>query len=461
MNVMLRKHKFDFDLIVIGSGAGGSVGAHFAHSLGKKVAIFEKGKVGGECPNFACVPTKALLHAAKVYLAVQNSQNFGVEVGSVKLNLEKIKSWRDLVVSRTGATHGEEVFKKEGLHLIKEAAELVSKHEVKAKDKIYTTSKILIASGTTVAVPPVPGLEKSGYITFKEAGSVKKLPASIFILGGGPVGCEFAQIFASLGSKVIIADIVDRLLIRDETETSELIKAIFENQGIEVLTGIKVNKIEKKAGKKIIHYQSGGHHHREEVEEILVATGKKPVLDFGLKKAGIKVENGHLKVNKYLQTNVPNIYAAGDVIGPYQFTHTGEYQSYIAARNAFSLKKIKADYNVVPKCVFTFPEVASVGILENQAKEMGIKIKVGIVSTAQFGRANTSNEFDGFVKVITDKKGTIIGASIVAPSAGEIIHELALAIRLKAKAKILAEMIHAYPTFSEAVKVACSSLENR
>lgn len=459
---MLRRHKYDFDFIVIGSGAGGSVGAHFAHSLGKKVAIFEKGDVGGECPNWACVPTKALLHAAKVYQSAQSSEQYGVDLKNISVNFHQVNRWRNLVVSRTGVTHGEEIFKKEGLHLIKERAEFVSKNEVEAGGKVYSSDKILIASGSNVAIPPILGLEKTGYFTFKKAGDLEQLPSSIFILGGGPVGCEFAQIFASFGSKVILADSVDRLLFRDEPEVSSLIEALFENQGIEVLTGIKVTKAEKKGQMKIVNYQKNGHQHKAEVEQILVATGKRPVLDFGLEKVGVKVENGWIKTNKYLQTTVSNIYAAGDVVGPYLFTHTGEYQSYIAATNAFlTYRKIKADYSVVPRCVFTFPEIASVGISEKEANDKHIKIKVGIAPTAQVGRANTSNEFDGFVKVITDNKEAIIGASIVAPTAGEMIHELSLAVKLSVKAKVLASMIHAYPTFSESIKFACSTLESR
>ena len=462
MNVMLRRHKFDFDLIVIGSGAGGSVGAHFAHSMGKKVAVFEKAEVGGECPNWACVPTKALLHAARVYQSAQNAQAFGVDLKAISVNFHQVNRWRNLVVSRTGATHGEEIFQKEGLHLIKGQAQFVSRNEVSVDDKVYSADKILIASGSEVFIPPILGLKKTGYLTFKKAGDLEKLPSSIFILGGGPVGCEFAQIFSSFGAKVMLADVVNKLLLHEDTEVSNLIQALFENQGIEILTGVNVTKVEKKNRMKVVHYKKGDTNHQVEVEEILIASGKRPVLDFGVDKVGIAIEHGRIKTNKYLQTTAPNIYAAGDVVGPYQFTHTGEYQSYIAVANAFSkYKKIKCDYSAIPKCVFTFPEVASVGFTEKEAGDMHIKIKVGIAPTAQVGRANTSNEFDGFVKVITDSKERIIGASIVAPTAGEMIHELMLAVKLKVTAKTIAELPHAYPTFSETIKFACSSLESR
>jgi len=455
---MIRKHKYDYDLIVIGSGAGGSVGAHYAQSLGKKVAVVESGEVGGECPNYACVPTKALLHSAHLYESTKNAELFGVNISKVKIDSEQVNKWRNLVVSRTGASHGEELFKQEGLHLIKARAKFVSRNEIEAGGKIYSAQNFLIATGSEVFIPPIQGLEKGGYITFREAGNLKKLPSSIFILGGGPVGCEFAQIFASFGVKVTIADLVDKLLFKEDVEVKELMQALFDNQGINILCGINVEKVEKKGKKKIIHYKKDGENHSLEADEILIATGKKPVLDIDPDKIGVKVEKGKIVTNKYLQTSVANIYAAGDVVGPYLFTHTGENQSYLAAHNAFSRRKVKADMRVVPRCVFTSPEVASVGLTEAEARENGM-IKVGITPIAQVGRANTSNEFDGFVKVVCDSQDTIIGASIVAPTAGEMIHELALAVKLRAKAGDIANMMHAYPTFSEAIKFACSSLE--
>jgi len=458
---MIRKHKYDYDLIVLGSGAGGSVGANYAHSLGKKVAVFEKAEIGGECPNWACVPTKALLRTARIYQLINNSSNFGIEVKNAELNITKIKKWRELVVSRTGSSHGEEIFKKEGLHLIKAKADFVSNHEVEADGKVYSADKFILATGTKVAIPPIPGLEKTGYITFKEAGNPDKIHDSLFILGAGAVGCEFAQIYSTFGSKVTIADSLKNILFREDEEVSELIQALFENQGVEVLTDVLVTKVEKKGNSKIIHYSKGDHNHKVSVEEILIATGKKPLLDFAPEKAGIKVENNKLVVNKFLQTSSSHIYAAGDIIGPFQFTHTGEYQSYIAASNAFSYRKKKVDYSAVTRCVFTDPEVASVGVGEKQLKDQKISYKVGITPIAQLGRANTSNEFDGFVKVITNKNENIVGASIVSPRAGEVIHELALAIKLNVKAKVLAELIHAYPTFSEAIKFACSSLVSK
>lgn len=461
-----KNNKYDYDLIIIGSGAGGSVGAHYARALGKRVAIFEKGAIGGECPNYACVPTKALLHAAQLKNMTADSKLFGLEISNAKVNYSAVRKWKDLVVSRTGAGHGAESFKKDGIDVIREKAYFISPHEVKAAGKTYSAAKFIIATGSNVFIPPIPGLEKGTYITFKEAVDLPKVPSSMLIFGGGPVGCEFAQIFASFGTKVTLVNRSEKLLGKEDTEAADLIQALFENQGIRVLTNTTITQVEKKGtsassaqGKKIVRLKTGEKVSFEEFETVLIATGKTSVLDFDPEKAGIKIEKGKIIVNSTLQTSVPHIYAAGDIVGPYLFTHTGYYQSYMAAHNAFSNKKMKPNYSIVPRCVFTTPEVASVGIGENEAIEKGIKYKKGIMAMSILGRSNTSNEFDGFVKVITDQKGVLIGGSIVAARAGEMIHEIALAIKCKVTATELSDMIHAYPTYSEGVKIACSLVE--
>ncbi|HVF68962.1 MAG TPA: NAD(P)/FAD-dependent oxidoreductase [Xanthomonadales bacterium] len=454
-----KRKKYDYDLIVIGSGAGGGVAAHHARSLGKKVVIFEKGAIGGECPNFACVPTKALLHAAHVYQTAKNAKQYGIEVSHAGVDYHVVKRWKDLVVSRTGAHEGHESFAKDGIEVIQHKAVFVSSHEVEAGGKIYSAAKFVVGSGSDVFIPPITGLQDVGYITYKEAVDLSEPPKSLLIFGGGAVGCEFAQIFSTFGTKVTIVNRSESLLGKEDKEVRELVKALFENRGITVLTETGVVKVEKRDGKKVVYFKTGDKEFSEEFEEILIATGKIPLVDFAPEKAGIKTDKGRIKVNKYLQTSNPHIFAAGDVVGPYLFTHTGNYQSYIAAHNAFSNKKIKPKYSVVPRCVFVSPEVASVGISEEEAIEKGIKIKKGIMAMGILGRSNTSNDFDGFVKIITDKNGVIIGGSIVAPRAGEMIHEVALAIQCEVEAKELAEMIHAYPTYSEGIKVACSVVE--
>jgi len=456
---MFTQKKYDYDLIVLGSGSGGSVGAHYAHSLGKKVAIFEGADIGGECPNWACIPTKALLRAAEVKTLISEAYNFGVKVKDPTIDFDLVQDWRKLVVGRTGTDHGEEAFKKDGLHLIKEKAVFTSPHTVEAGGKEYSAAKFLIATGSKVFIPDIEGLKESGYITFKQAVALKEVPESMLIFGAGAVGCEFAQIYARFGCKVTLVNRSSQLLNKEDTEVSDLIKALFDNEGITVLTDTTMTKVEKHGKKKVVHLKTGTKEFFTEVEQLLIATGKIPELNFAPEAAGIELSQGRLKMNKYLQTSVSHIYAAGDIVGPYLFTHTGYYQSNIAAHNAFSSKKVTPDYRVVPRAVFVSPEVASVGMSEKDALERGIRIKKGIAAIAILGRANTSNNFDGFVKVITDKNYTILGASIVASRAGEMIHELALAMQLRAKSTDVAKMIHAYPTYSEAIKIACSLVE--
>ncbi len=455
---MFRRKKYDYDLIVIGSGAGGSVGARYAASLGKKVAIFETADIGGECPNWACIPTKALLKSASVYETIQTAHIFGMNVPDLKVDFAHIHRRKNLVVSRTGASHGEQSFENTGIHVIKHKAMFVSPHEVEAHGKIYSAHTFLLASGTDVLIPPVPGLQEAGYITFKQAVNLTEPPRSLFILGAGAVGCEFAQIFSIFGTQVTIAA-RSKLLSNEDVEVQELVQALFENDGITVLTNTSVTKVEIKGKHKVVFYKHGEHEKSIEVEEILVATGKVPSLSFGPEKAGIRTNQSGIIVNKYLQTSASHIYAAGDLVGPYQFTHTADYQSGVAAKNAFSRKKTPVDYRAVTRCVFVMPEVASVGINEEQAQQKGIRYKKGLAPIAILGRANTSEAFDGFVKVLVDSNGTLIGGSIVAPRAGEMIHEIALAIQARIKAQVLAEMIHAFPTYSEAVKFACSNIE--
>ncbi len=457
--MLFRKKHYDYDLLILGSGSGGSVAAHYADSIGKKVAIFEGSAVGGECPNFACVPTKALLHAGQVYQTTKNAKLFGTEIENASINYPAVKRWKDLVVSRTGASHGAASFNKEGIDLIHHKAHFVSPHEVEAGGKIYSGAKVLLATGSKTFIPPTTGLEETGYITFREAIDLHHPPKSLLIYGGGAIGCEFAQVFSSFGTKVTLVNRSDRILSKEDPEVSDLIKALFENQGITVLTNTSVVKVEKKDDHKIVHFHKGDKEYFEGFEEILVAIGKVPALDFAPEKAGLKIVDHKLQVNRALQTNVSHIYAAGDLVGPFLFTHTSSYQSYIAAQNLFSRDQIKPDYSVVPRCVFVTPEVASVGISEEDAKTKGIKIKKGIMPIGMLGRANTTNEFDGFVKIITDKKGVIIGGTIVAPRAGEMIHEIALAMHCSVTAEELADMIHAYPTYSEGIKIACSMVQ--
>lgn len=454
-----KLRKFDYDLMVIGSGAGGSVAAHIAARERKHVAIVEADKVGGECPNFGCVPTKALLKAAEVYRTAKEGEQFGLVTDKVSFDYRKIKSWKDTAVERTGTTKGANALAAEGIAVIKGYGRFISPHEITVSGKRFTARNFLISSGTKDFVPPIEGLAKHGFITYKQAIDLTELPKSMFVIGGGAIGCEFSYLFNAFDVKVTQAEFGPHLIGREDREASELLEAIFERDGIRVLTGTEVVKVTKRGTKKVVHYKKDGAIQTASVDEIMLAAGKIPNIDLGLPNAGVEYSRRGITVNDMMQTSTKHIYATGDVVGPYAFTHMASYQSRIAAHNMFKREKIAARYHAVPRCVYTSPEVAAVGMTEHEARTKKLSIKVNAVPTSIIGRANTSNERTGFVKIITTKRGVLLGATIVAPRAGEMMQELALAIQNGLKAEDVAATIHAFPTWSEAVRIACAGIK--
>ncbi|MEK7472270.1 MAG: NAD(P)/FAD-dependent oxidoreductase [Patescibacteria group bacterium] len=455
-----RPTHFDFDLIIIGSGAGGGVAAHIAAGRGKKVAIIEADTIGGECPNYGCVPTKALLQAAEAYQSAKNAGRFGIKATSVTFNYSAVNAWRQTAVFNTGVEDGREAYKSDGITVLHGHSHFLSAWQISLSDKRYTARNFLIATGTRNVVPPIEGLKETGFITYREAITLKSPPESIFIIGGGAIGCEFAQLFWSFDSKVHIADFDKRLLAREDAEVGDLVGALFEERGIGVHVNSKIISVSGGKGSKTVTMETDGRRHSVVVEEILLAAGKAPNLDLGLDNAGVKYDRRGLKVDLHMRTSVKHIYAAGDVVGPFMFTHMAAYQSRIAAHNMYQNKKVSANYHAVPRCTFINPEVASVGPSEQELRDRGVKLQVGTAEISIIGRSNTSNESTGFVKVITSHTGVLLGASIVSPRAGEMIHELTLAIHKGLKARDIVETIHAFPTWSEAVRVACTRIRN-
>lgn len=451
----------DYDVIIIGTGSGGGVASHMIKKSGKKVAVIEQEKIGGECPNYGCVPTKALLQAAETYNTVKKAGNFGINVGSVSLDYPAIKAWKDTAVRRTGTEEGAKSYQDDGITVIKGHAHFIDEWTLSVHGKRYSAHQFLIATGTHDIVPPIAGLKESGYIGYREALDLEKPPKKLFIIGGGAIGCEFAHIFSSFGSEVYIGEFAERLLFKEDSEIGELTQAIFEAQGVLVHTDSKVVKVEKKGAQKIVTIEKYGKHHKITVDEILLAAGKAPNTDLGLENAGVKYDRSGIIVNREMKTSAPHIYAAGDVTGGYMFTHVASYESRIAAQNMTSNLKHLAHYNAVPRCVFISPEVASVGATEAELKAKKIHYQVGVMPLSNASRANTSQEDTGFVKILANRKGVVLGASIVAPRAGEMIHELALAVQWKMKASKIQYTIHAFPTWSQAVRMAASKITCR
>jgi len=459
MRLRSKKHHYDYDLIVIGSGGGGSVAAHISNNLGKRVAVVERAEMGGECPNSGCVPTKALLQAAEIYDAARHGQQFGIRGTTLGYNYPSIKAWKDLAVHRTGTWEGDKVYESEGIHVVKGDAHFVSPHEITVSRRHYSAENFLIATGTRSFIPPIEGLDQAGYLTFKEAINLTRPPKSLFIIGAGAIGCEFSELFSIFGTKIYLSDITPRILMKEDQEVGELTQKTFEEKrGMTILLNTKVMRVVKEGLAKRVYYQQGRQTDSVKVDDILLASGKLANVDIGLENAGVEYTPKGIVVNEFMQTTAKHIYAAGDVAGPYMFTHMAIYQSRLAANNMWHRNKVATDYRAVPRCIFTTPEIASVGLSEDECIKRDLKYKKAMAPISIIGRANTSNVDEGFVKVITTNDGTLIGASIVSPRAGEMLHELALAIQMELTAEEVASTIHAFPTWSEAVRVACNKI---
>lgn len=454
----MLKH-YDYDLIVIGTGSGGATAASEAARMGKRVAVVEKGKIGGDCPNYACVPTKSLLHVAETFDMVKSANAYGISMAWPKVDLKKVHTWVNRVRSHTAAAKTAELFDDEGIDVIDGEARFVSSHEIRVGKRHYSASNFLIATGASISIPPIYGLERTGFITYLEAGDMDKAPKSVAIIGGGLVGVEYAFIYSSLGIKVDLIEGCDRIIMAEDAEATELIQEIMEARGIKLHLSVTVHDVLKRDGKKVVTLKKGEKSFTISAHEVLVATGMAPNTDLDLEKAGVGYDKKGIIVNDYLQTSQPHIFGAGDVVGPFKLSATGMLQSLMAVRNMFAGKKTKVDYDIVPRCLFVDPEFSAVGVTEEKLKEHKVKYKKGVTSLTKVARANSDNVQQGFVKVLTMSDGTIVGASIVSPRAGEMIHELALAMKLGAKASDIAQMIHVYPSYSEAVKIACSEIK--
>jgi len=445
-----------FDLIVIGSGAGAASCWTTAARLGKRVAVFESDRLGGECPTVACMPTKALLHCAEVYETVVGGDRFGVHAGAVSVDYARARTWKDQVVSRTEAARGEEPYRELGVAVVRGRARFISPSRAEANGRVYSAEHFLVATGAVQVRPDIPGLDEVGYITSREAIDLTALPGSALVLGGGPVGCEFAHLWSAFGTRLVMADRNARLVHREDPEVGEFLAGHFRRRGVDVRLETSVVRIERTShGKRVVLY--GGE--PVVVDEVLVATGKAPSTDLGLDAAGVRFDRRGIAVDETLRTTNPRIYAAGDVVGPYRFTHAAAYQGRVACDNMFGAPR-RVDYRAMPRCVFTSPEVGTIGLTEAEARAQGADVRVGRAGIASADRAITTGRTDGFVKVIADGRGRLLGGAVIADRAGEVAQELGLAVSLGATASQVAAAIHAFPTYADALVSACHALDN-
>ena len=452
-----RPAEFDANLVVIGAGSGGLVSAYIAAAVKAKVILIEKHKMGGDCLNTGCVPSKALIKSASVAQTVRQSGQFGVGATLEQIDFAAAMARVHRVIEKIEPHDSVERYRSLGVDCIQGEAFIRSPWAVEVNGRTIHTRNIIVASGARPFVPPIDGLQDGDYLTSDTLWQLTEKPAALVVLGGGPIGCELSQAFARLGVKVTQVEMMDRLLVREDTEVSAAVLGQFNKDGIDVRLNSKAIRVEKSTAGKSLICESDGGEFSVGFDQLLIAIGRRPNIEgFGLQELGVRLnKNETIETNPFLETNFPNILAVGDVAGPYQFTHTASHQAWYAAVNALfgTFKKFRADYRVIPFATFTSPEVARVGLNENEAKQKNIAYDVTLYGIDDLDRAIADGSDEGFVKVLTvPGKDKILGVTIVGAHSGDLIAEFVLAMKHKLGLNKILSTIHIYPTMAEANK---------
>lgn len=456
-----------FDLIIVGSGSAGISAAETARERGtRSVAIVDSAKrLGGECPNRGCVPTKALLRSTEILSLARRAGEFGLRIPRADFQLRNIMKRKVRITDAlTGGGRIEGVLKRLGVEVIRGTASFVSPGSIAVGNKRYGAKRFIVATGSEAVIPPIPGLQESGYLTSEGIVTLKRLPKSIIIIGGGPIGVESAQILSELGVRVTIVEFAAHLLPREDDDIADIVSSAFQKRGMIVFTATQAVRVEKKNGGRRVVVEIGIEKKRKTLaaEAVLVAIGKRPVITpLKPEKAGIEVDKrGRPKLNEFLQTSNPAVYVAGDAAGQMLFTHVAHEQGILAATNAVGGDTVTSDLRIVPRGTFISPEVGSVGMTETEARAAGVRVGVGSAAYATLGKALVSGETDGLVKIIADMdSGLILGGHVVGAAAAEIVHEIALAMFADVPYATVAKMIHAYPTYAEGIGAAAYNVQ--
>ena len=460
-----KPKRFDTNAVVIGGGSAGLVTALIIAGAKAKVTLIEKHKMGGDCLNTGCVPSKSLIRSGRIMSYLRRAEEYGLQNVQGEVNFKAVMERVRGVIKTIEPHDSVERFTSLGVDCLQGEAVIESPWQVRVGERTITTRSIVIASGARPLVPPIPGLDEVGYLTSDTVWELEDLPRRLLVVGGGPIGCELSQAFHNLGSQVIQVDMAERIMPREDSEVSAQVTTRFESEGIRVLTSHKLAKFELRDGNKVMVAEHEGSTVEVEFDQVLLAIGRKPNVEgMGIENLPIGLnDNGTLATNAAMQTSIPNIYACGDVAGPYQFTHMASFQAFFAAMNALlgGMWRLRANYRVVPWATFTDPEVARVGLSETEAKEQGIAYELTRYELDHHDRALADGEAHGFVKVLTAPgKDKILGATIVGYHAGELIGEFVFAMTHNMGLKKISAVTHIYPTLSEANKFSANAWRN-
>lgn len=468
-NKGLRKYtkpkSFDANVVVIGAGSAGLVASLITAGAKAKVVLIEKHKMGGDCLNTGCVPSKSIIRSGRIMAYIKRAKEFGIDGAEGEVNFSKVMTRVQDVIKTIEPHDSVERFTGLGVQVELGEAEIESPYSVKVNDKIITTRSIILATGARPLVPPIPGLDEIDYLTSDSIWSLKKLPKRLLVIGGGPIGCELTQAFSNLGSQVTQVDMAERIMSREDEDVSEIVAKAFEKQGIKLLTSHKLLKFGSDADGDFMEADHNGEVVKVGFDKVLLAMGRKANVEgYGLDKLGLKItKQGTIQVNEFLQTSLPNIFACGDVAGPYQFTHMASFQAWFASLNAMlgGLWRSRINYNVVPWATFTDPEVARVGLSEAEAIERNVNYELTRYEMDHHDRSLADGEAHGFIKILTvPGKDKILGVTIVGHQAGEIIGEFVFAMTHDMGLKKISAVTHIYPTLLEANKFAANAWRN-
>jgi pyruvate/2-oxoglutarate dehydrogenase complex dihydrolipoamide dehydrogenase (E3) component/uncharacterized membrane protein YdjX (TVP38/TMEM64 family) len=464
-----RPRRFDRNLVVIGAGAAGLVSAYVAAAVKASVTLVENHKMGGDCLNYGCVPSKALIRSARLAHQMRQADRYGLQAAQPAFRFDQVMQRIRAVVAAIEPHDSVERYRGLGVDVVQGHARIVDPWTVEiahadGSTRRITTRSIVIAAGARPVVPPLPGLEDVGYVTsdtlWERFAALEQVPRRLVILGGGPIGCELAQAFARLGADVTQVEMAPRLLAREDDEVAQFAQRALQADGVRVLIGHQALRCESGDGEKTLVVRAHDAEIRIPFDALVCAVGRQARLTgYGLEELGIRTDRT-VETNEYLQTLYPNIFAAGDVAGPYQFTHVAAHQAWYATVNALfgGLRSFKADYRVIPAATFLDPEIARVGLNEREAREQGVPYEVTRYGIDDLDRAIADGEAEGFVKVLTPPgKDRILGVTIVGQHAAELLAEYVLAMKQGLGLNRILGTIHTYPTWSEANKYAAGA----